>query len=65
MSGKAVNLLSNDVSRFDVVSILLNYMWVAPVTAMFVMYFLWVEVGLAGIIGVGVIFIVVPLQGNY
>lgn len=61
-SGKIVNLLSNDVSRFDLVSILANYMWVAPTTSLCVIYFLWVEAGYAAIIGIIPFFIVLPLQ---
>ncbi|XP_017768861.1 PREDICTED: multidrug resistance-associated protein 4-like [Nicrophorus vespilloides] len=61
-SGKVVNLLSNDVSRFDVVSILIHHMWVAPLSSCIVTYFLWSEAGLAGIIGILPVLLVVPLQ---
>lgn len=61
-SGKIVNLLSNDVSRFDIVSIFIHHMWVAPTSAICVAYFLWVEAGYAGIIGIIPVFLVLPLQ---
>lgn len=61
-SGKVVNLLSNDVSRFDIVSIFIHHMWVAPLSAVIIMYFLWTQAGLAGLIGMIPIFLVVPLQ---
>lgn len=64
-SGKIVNLLSNDVSRFDLVSILIHHMWVAPTSALIVTYFLWAEAGIAGIIGIIPVFLVVPLQSKY
>lgn len=63
-SGKVVNLLSNDVSRFDVVSIFIHPMWVAPTTALIIAYFLWVDAGYAGLIGIIPVFIVVPLQSK-
>lgn len=63
-SGKIVNLLSNDVSRFDIVSVMIHHMWVAPASAIIVMYFLWSEAGIAGIVGVIPVFLVVPLQGK-
>lgn len=63
-SGKIVNLLSNDVSRFDIVSIFIHHMWVAPTTALFVAYFLWDEAGYAGIIGIIPVFLVLPLQSK-
>ncbi|CAH0558003.1 unnamed protein product [Brassicogethes aeneus] len=61
-SGKIVNLLSNDVSRFDIVSVFIHHMWVAPCSTLFVMYFLWVKAGYAGIIGIIPVFLVVPFQ---
>lgn len=61
-SGKVVNLLSNDVSRFDIVSVFIHHMWVSPTSTCIVMYFLWREAGYAGIIGIIPVFLVVPLQ---
>jgi ATP-binding cassette, subfamily C (CFTR/MRP), member 4 len=60
--GKVVNLLSNDVSRFDMVSIFLHSMWSAPVLTLIVAYLLWREAGIPGLVGMIVIFIVTPLQ---
>ncbi|KAH1024384.1 hypothetical protein HUJ05_003874 [Dendroctonus ponderosae] len=62
-SGKIVNLLSNDVSRFDMVIIFVHHMWVAPVVTMIITYLMWVDSGWAGIFGIGTVFIVVPIQG--
>lgn len=63
-SGKVVNLLSNDVSRFDIVSIFIHHMWIAPTITVIVAYFLWVDAKYAGLIGIATVFVVVPLQGN-
>ncbi|KAJ6642101.1 ATP-binding cassette sub-family C member 4 [Pseudolycoriella hygida] len=60
--GKVVNLLSNDVNRFDLVSILIHSMWSAPLMSIIVGYLLWIESGWAGMIGIVVVFVVVPLQ---
>ena len=62
--GKVVNLLSNDVNRFDIVSMFLNAMWTAPLMAMIVGYMLWVEVRWAGMVGIAIVFIVVPIQSE-
>lgn len=62
-SGKVVNLLSNDVSRFDIVSIFIHHMWIAPTITCIVAYFLWVDAGYAGLVGIATVFVVVPLQG--
>lgn len=60
--GKVVNLLSNDVGRFDLVSMFIHSMWSAPLMAIIVGYLLWIESGWAGMIGILVVFVVVPLQ---
>ncbi|XP_060530992.1 ATP-binding cassette sub-family C member 4-like isoform X2 [Cylas formicarius] len=62
-SGKIVNLLSNDVSRFDLVSVFIHHMWQAPIVTLCVLYFMWLEAGYAGVVGITCVFIVVPLQG--
>ncbi|XP_031329087.1 multidrug resistance-associated protein 4-like [Photinus pyralis] len=61
-AGKVVNLLSNDVSRFDVASVFVHHMWVAPTTAVIVMYLLWKEADYCGLIGMIPIFLICPLQ---
>ncbi|XP_055302579.1 ATP-binding cassette sub-family C member 4-like isoform X2 [Sitodiplosis mosellana] len=60
--GKVVNLLSNDVNRFDWVTMFLNSMWTAPLLTLIVGILLWIEIGIAGIIGIVIVFIVVPIQ---
>ncbi|XP_050309256.1 ATP-binding cassette sub-family C member 4-like [Anthonomus grandis grandis] len=62
-SGKIVNLLSNDVSRFDLVTIFIHHMWVSPLTTIIILYFMWVDAGWAGILGIVTVFVVVPIQG--
>ncbi|XP_055304324.1 ATP-binding cassette subfamily C member 4-like [Sitodiplosis mosellana] len=60
--GKVVNLLSNDVNRFDWVTMFLNSMWTAPLLTLIVGALLWAEIGVAGLIGILIVFIVVPIQ---
>ncbi|XP_072393688.1 ATP-binding cassette sub-family C member 4-like [Diabrotica undecimpunctata] len=61
-SGKLVNLLSNDVSRFDLVSLLIHQIWIAPVLSLIVMGFLYQRTGYAGVVGVVAVFVIVPIQ---
>lgn len=63
--GKVVNLLSNDVNRFDLVSVFIHSMWSAPLFAIVVGYLLWREVGYAGFVGIVAVFLVVPIQCKY
>lgn len=57
-----VNLLSTDVNRFDLISILVHYMWSAPLMTVIIVYFLWLEAKWAGMIGIGVVFFIVTIQ---
>lgn len=63
-SGKVMNLLSNDVYRFDAMSMFLNAMWTAPLLVITVGYLLWLEVRWAGMFGLLVVFIIVPIQSE-
>lgn len=63
-TGKVVNLLSNDVNRFDLVTMFLNSMWTAPLLSIIVGILLYIEIGIAGIIGIVIVFIVVPIQSK-
>ena len=63
--GKVVNLIANDVNRFEFVSIFVHYMWAGPLATLVVGYFLYYEVGYAGLVSIAAIFIVIPIQGNY
>ncbi|KAK6635825.1 hypothetical protein RUM44_001079 [Polyplax serrata] len=61
-SGQVVNLLANDVSRFDFVTVFLHYMWSAPLGAIVIIYYMWTSAGPISLVGVLAILLVVPLQ---
>lgn len=64
--GKLVNLLSNDVARFDYGFMFLHYLWVVPIQAAVVLYFLYEVAGWAPFVGLfGVVILILPLQGRY
>lgn len=58
-----MNLLSNDVNRFDIAVIFLHYLWIGPLETIVVTYFLWQEVGVSSIFGVAALLMFIPLQG--
>ncbi|XP_027849228.2 ATP-binding cassette sub-family C member 4-like [Aphis gossypii] len=62
-AGQVVNLLSNDVNRFDSVVIFLHYLWIGPLQTLIITYFLWQEIGVSSIVGVATLLLVIPLQG--
>ncbi|XP_063223831.1 ATP-binding cassette sub-family C member 4-like [Bacillus rossius redtenbacheri] len=63
-TGQIVNLMSNDVNRFDRAFLMLHYVWILPIQTVIIMYFLWQFVGVASLVGVGALFLQsVPAQG--
>ncbi|KAJ2946418.1 hypothetical protein O0L34_g12457 [Tuta absoluta] len=63
-AGKLVNLLSNDVARFDYSFMFLHNLWVVPVQVAVVLYLLWQTAGYAPFVGLfSVVFLMFPIQG--
>ncbi|XP_047107556.1 ATP-binding cassette sub-family C member 4-like [Schistocerca piceifrons] len=63
-TGQIVNLMSNDVSRFDLCPQYLHWMWISVIQVPIVTYCLWRYVGIAAIIGFCFIFMItIPVQG--
>lgn len=62
--GKLVNLLSNDVSRFDIISVVMHPLWASPLMTIIAAYILWIEIRWAGMIGIAIVFLIVPIQSN-
>ncbi|XP_011312621.1 multidrug resistance-associated protein 4 [Fopius arisanus] len=62
--GRIVNLLSNDVARFDQVFIFLHYIWIMPIQGAAIAYLIWQNVQVATLAGILLITIqTIPLQG--
>ncbi|XP_014906070.1 ATP-binding cassette sub-family C member 4 isoform X2 [Poecilia latipinna] len=61
-TGQIVNLLSNDVNKFDEVTIFLHFLWVGPLQAAAVVGLLWDEIGPSCLAGMGVLLILMPTQ---
>lgn len=63
--GKLVNLLSNDIARFDYAFMFMHYLWIIPIQVAVVLYFLYDVGGYAPFVGLfGVIILITPLQGE-
>lgn len=63
-AGQVVNLLSNDVQRFDFASIYLHYIWIMPIQACIAAFVMYNSVGVAALAGLLAITMqAVPLQG--
>ncbi|XP_032352664.1 multidrug resistance-associated protein 4 isoform X2 [Camelus ferus] len=61
-TGQIVNLLSNDVNKFDQVTIFLHFLWAGPLQAVLVTVLLWMEVGISCLAGMAILIILLPLQ---
>ncbi|TNN61497.1 Multidrug resistance-associated protein 4 [Liparis tanakae] len=61
-TGQIVNLLSNDVNRFDEITLNLHYLWVGPLQATVIILFLWYEIGPSCLAGVAIIVLMMPVQ---
>ncbi|XP_062958201.1 ATP-binding cassette sub-family C member 4 isoform X2 [Cynocephalus volans] len=64
-TGQIVNLLSNDVNKFDQVTIFLHFLWAGPLQAIAVTVLLWMEIGISCLAGMVVLIILLPLQSCF
>ncbi|KAJ8983675.1 hypothetical protein NQ317_003463 [Molorchus minor] len=60
--GQMVNLLSNDVGRFNQAVSHIHYLWLAPIELIIVSYLLYVYVGPIGLVGAVFLLLFTPLQ---
>ncbi|KAM3966803.1 ATP-binding cassette subfamily C member 4-like [Aphomia sociella] len=63
--GHVINLMSNDVNRFDMVALFLNYIWVMPIVAPVVAYLVWQHVAWATFAALAVILLQTILVQSY
>lgn len=61
-AGQAINLMSNDVSRFDWLMSFTHDIWRAPLGSTIAGYFIFTQVGFSGLIGMGILVLFMPLQ---
>ncbi|XP_056634445.1 ATP-binding cassette subfamily C member 4-like isoform X1 [Diorhabda sublineata] len=63
-AGKIVNLLSNDVNRFDLVLPTLHTVWVMPFQLIVLLLIVWNQVGVSSLVGiVSMVLLTIPIQG--
>ncbi|CAK1548553.1 unnamed protein product [Leptosia nina] len=62
-AGQVVNLLSNDVNRFDYAFIYTHFIWLLPLQVILVCYLIYLKIGYAAIVGViGIVLQTIPVQ---
>ncbi|XP_053685732.1 ATP-binding cassette sub-family C member 4 [Sabethes cyaneus] len=62
LSGKIINLLSNDVSKFDVALAFVHDLWKGPSECLLLGYFIYLEIGYSGLLGMAFLLSFIPLQ---
>ncbi|CAH1980241.1 unnamed protein product [Acanthoscelides obtectus] len=60
--GQMVNLLSNDVSRFDACTSMFHHLWVGPVEILIVMYLTYYYMGYTALVGTLFLLFFIPVQ---
>lgn len=63
--GQMVNLLSNDVSKFDQGFVLAHFIWVGPIQVAVGTWLLYRVIGMASLFGVAFLVTFVPLQSEF
>uniref|UniRef100_A0A3Q3XP58 ATP-binding cassette, sub-family C (CFTR/MRP), member 4 n=1 Tax=Mola mola TaxID=94237 RepID=A0A3Q3XP58_MOLML len=64
-TGQIVNLLSNDVNKFDEVTLYLHFLWLGPLQAACVILLLLYIIGPSCLAGMSVFFILMPVQTTF
>ncbi|CAD6992278.1 unnamed protein product [Ceratitis capitata] len=62
LRGRAINILSNDVGRFDVALAFLHDLWKGPTESLLIGYLMYREIGISAVIGVAFMLSFIPLQ---
>ena len=63
--GQMVNLLSNDVNRFDLSVLFIHYLWAGPLQLIIVTALLCQKIGPSALVGAVLLIAAVPLQSEY
>ena len=61
-TGQVINLISNDVSKFEELSMDMHNIWSAPLEAIIVFGFIWNQIGISTLFSYAVLLLLVPLQ---
>lgn len=64
-AGKVVNLMSNDLQRFDLTFMFFHYIWIIPIQVIVISWLGYTTAGYAALIGLlAMALIALPIQGK-
>ncbi|KAK3718773.1 hypothetical protein QZH41_014043 [Actinostola sp. cb2023] len=58
------NLVASDVAKIEGAFFYLHYLFLAPIEVFVVLYLLWQQISYSSLVGIGLLFLLVPLQVN-
>lgn len=58
-----MNLMSNDVNRFDTAPLFFHYLWISPMQMIIITIFMYQDMSISAILGMMAVVGVIPLQG--
>ncbi|KAJ7890947.1 multidrug resistance-associated ABC transporter [Mycena olivaceomarginata] len=61
--GQITTMISSDAEKFDLLSYLVHYTWIAPLQLIIVIGLLIKTIGVSALVGFGLLVVVAPLQG--
>lgn len=62
LNGQVINLMANDVTRFEFVFAFLDNLWKGPVMLLATSYFIYREIGWFAFAGIGLLICSLPVQ---
>lgn len=65
LNGQVINLMSNDVARFDVTMGFVHDLWKGPIELFLMGYFIYREIGYYGLTGIGFLLCFLPIQSEF
>lgn len=63
LNGKIINILSNDLSKFDIGLAFLHDVWKGPIESLTFFVIIYWEIGISAVIGMAFLASFIPLQG--
>lgn len=64
LNGQVINLMSTDVSRFDMSISMLHDVWKGPLELLIMAYFIFREIGVYGLVGIAFLLCFLPIQSR-
>lgn len=64
-NGKIINLLSNDLAKFEWMLPYFHESWKGPLQSIVFLVLIYVEIGISGVVGVIFLLAFIPFQGNF